>query len=108
MSAKKNKKPKERKLTDEQLVLLVQDFKNFLRVGRVEYSDWAGLTLQVKAALTSAAKELEAEYIVKLVTSMTSRKALLRLAADFDGGESYIEGELAEGIRSVLRRRNQA
>ncbi len=106
MSKKKPSKPRE--LDEDELLLLVEDFKNFLRVGRVEYSDWDGLGLQAKAALTKAARELEAESIVKLAGALSSRRGLLRLAAEFDGGESFVEGELAEGLRSVLRKRGIA
>lgn len=96
-----------RQLTDEQMLLLVQDFKGFLRVGHVLHEEWEALDPQAKACLTKAAEELEAERMLNLIRGLSDPDEALRLTAPLDGGTTFVEAQLGKVVRNFLHKRAQ-
>lgn len=94
-------KKKEPVLSPEELGLLIADFKDFLRTG-VPYNEWRDAPAQVKAALVTAAKELDAERLLSLVQALSSREGLLEATSVLDGGQNVVDFKLHKAIKDFV------
>lgn len=89
-------------LKEEELRLLVEDLKGCLRVCTFSPEDWQAATPQIKAALITASKELDAERLLALVTAFTSQEGLLSAVSVLDGGQAAVDFKLKTALKSFI------
>lgn len=99
----------ETKITpEEEHLLLVGAFKDFLRVGSFTFPEWSGMSVPQKAALAVAAEEVELERALLLARALTSEDEQLRLFSKIDGGDRFVGSKLVNAVFNFVSRKGVA
>jgi hypothetical protein len=86
-------------MTNEEMELLCDEMEAFLRAGGTfNYSEWATLDGNTKAALIVAKQRIRDEETLMLATALSSHEGFLKAKAQLDGGHAWIQYNLNRAV----------